>query len=96
MYCCSQSGSSTTLPKKRPYATDSDIVPIRKLRRAKSRRSTIGCLSVSSHAMKNMQATTATMPSVTICPDANQSSSLPLSIITCMQPTKSTSSTRPT
>ena len=75
---------------------DSAVVPTKKLRRAKRRRFTMGCFSVSSQARKKAKDTTAITVSTTICVDANQSSSLPLSIMICMLPTNSTSRPRPT
>ena len=43
-----------------------------------------------------MKLTTLTTASTTICVDENQSSSLPLSIMSCIEPTNSTSRTSPT
>src|ERR1035437_5410233 len=42
MYCCNQSGSNTTLPKKVPKPSESASVPTQKLRRLKRERSTTG------------------------------------------------------
>ncbi len=69
--------------------------PNRKLRRANSRMSTTGCSSVSSHATNTANAITTMTASVTMVGELNQSSSLPLSSITCRQPTHSTSMARP-
>ena len=71
-------------------------VLVQKLRRANSRRSTTGCSSVSSQTRKIASPTTATIASTTICPEWNQSRSLPLSSMICSAPTQITSSPRPT
>src|SRR5260370_27514840 len=95
MYCCSQSGSSTTLPKNVPYPSDIASVLVQKLRRAKRLKSTTGCLSVNSQTTNSDSPTTATIAKVTICPELNQSRSLPLSRSTCSAPTHSTSNPSP-
>jgi hypothetical protein len=43
-----------------------------------------------------MQTVAATSARITICVDANQSASLPVSSITCIEPTQITSSPSPT
>jgi hypothetical protein len=75
---------------------DSVIAPNAKLRPANSRMSTTGCSSVSSQATNTANATTTITASVTMVGELNQSSSLPLSSITCRQPTHNTSMPRPT
>ena len=70
--------------------------PKPKLRPENKLRSTTGCSSVSSHTTNTAKATTATMASTMIWLDANQSSSLPLSSMSCNAPTHSTSSDSPT
>ena len=72
-----------------------EIVLIRKLRRVNRDRSTTGCFSVSSQIRKIVKPTTATMANVMICPDPNQSRSLPLSSMTCRAPTHNTSRNKP-
>ena len=73
------------------------ITPEVKLRRRKSDRSTIGCLfSTSSQTRNSAKPTTAMTPSATTTEELNQSSSLPLSSITCRHPTQITSSASPT
>ena len=74
---------------------DSAMEPAAKLRRRNRRRSTTGWASVSSQTMNTARLTTATMASMTIRPEANQSSSLPLSSMSCSAPTHSTSRASP-
>ncbi len=96
MYCCSHSGSSTTLPKKAPYASDIASELVQKLRRANRRRSTTGCRSVSSQTTNSAKPTPAAIARSQICVEPNQSRSLPLSSMICSAPTHSTSRPRPT
>ena len=84
------------MPKNATMPSDNAVTPTVKLRLANRCSSTIGCLSVSSHATKNTSATRAVMPSARIIGEENQSLSLPLSSMNCRQPTPSTSRTRPT
>src|SRR2546430_1089122 len=83
MYCCSHSGSSTTLPKNSPYANSMATVLTEKLRERNSDRSTIGCSSVSSQMRNTTNPTTATQASATMTVELNQSRSLPWSSSTC-------------
>src|SRR5438067_8656151 len=73
MYCCSHSGSSTTLPKNSPYANSMATVLTEKLRERNSDRSTIGCSSVSSQMRNTTNPTTATQASATMTVELNQS-----------------------
>ena len=70
--------------------------PMVKFRDLKSERSTIGLSSVSSQTIRKLMAITATIVSTIISLEANQSSSLPRSSITCRLPIPITSSARPT
>ena len=73
------------------------MVPARKLRTLNSRRSTIGCASVSSQTTNSAEARrAATTASATMTGEPNQSSSLPLSSMICSAPTQITISARPT
>ena len=67
-----------------------------KFRDLKSDRSTMGLSSVSSQTIRKLIATTATIVRMMISLEANQSSSLPRSSITCRLPIPIISSARPT
>ena len=96
MYCCSHKGNSTTLPKNVPYPSDIAVVLVQKLRRPNSRRSTTGWRSVNSQTTNSARPTIAAIANITICPEWNQSRSLPLSSMICSAPTQITSKPRPT
>ena len=70
--------------------------PTAKLRRPNSRRSTTGWASVNSQTTNTTKPMAAVSPRPTIKGELNQSSSLPLSSISCSEPTHSTSRARPT
>src|SRR3546814_17662838 len=72
------------------------ITPDVKLRYLNSVRSITGCSAVSSQIIKNTKETTATTAMVVMALLANQSSSLPLSSISCNAPTHSNSKHSPT
>jgi hypothetical protein len=75
---------------------DSASTPAVKFRLRKIRRSTTGSSSVSSQIRKNPSETAAVIARPTISGEPNQSSSRPLSSISCSEPTHSSSSPSPT
>ena len=85
--CCRRS-------RRRPR--DSDSVPIRKLRRANSRRSTTGCAAPSSHTRKNMKPTADQQRQHHDLGGLEPVELRPWSTMTCSAPTHSTSRHRPT
>src|ERR1700722_10432417 len=66
-----------------------------KLRERNSERSTIGSFWVVSQISQAMNPTTAMQASATIAGELNQSASLPVSSMTCSEPTQTTSNERP-
>jgi hypothetical protein len=96
MFCCSQSGVRTLMPKKAPKATLKVMTLAVKPRWRKTRRSTIGLASVSSQIRNATKPIAATMARPAIIGEANQSCSLPRSSMTCRAPTQTINKPRPT
>src|SRR5277367_2663967 len=93
---CSHNGNMMLTPVKAKKEMPMRHVATRKLRRLNKCRSMTGCLSVSSHEIRNVRLTSEMTDAVIMTGELNQSFSLPLSSMNCRLPTPMISKTSPT